>query len=693
MNGPRFGILIVMGVLWLGGCSDPAQDSAATAAEPGEQEAAAPFPLIPRGDVFGNPTRIQGRISPDGKHLSWLAPVDGVLNIWVADASDPSTARAVTQERERGVAMHFWSPDSRFVLYLQDSGGNENHHVYAADIESGEVRDLTPVGEATKATIEAVSRQRPDRVLVGLNERNPQLFDLYEITISTGEQKLIVENPGFVGFVADHNLEPRLALKQVVGSGVLVMKSDGEGGWSEWLSIPAEDVLTTNVVGFTADNEHVYITDSRERDTTALTLVSLEDGAAEVVAEDPRADISNVVIDPVTYEVTAYAVDYTRVEWHALTDGAQDDLEYLRARLDGDLSFLSGTADGIRAVVHSEAAQAPGTYYLFDRDARTLDRMFDTRPELADAQLQPMHPVEVTSRDGLTLVSYVTLPPGSDTDGDGLPEQPVPMVLLVHGGPWARDAYGYNSTHQWLANRGYAVLSVNYRGSTGFGKTFVNAAIGEFAGKMHDDLIDAVNWAIASKITSSGQVAIMGGSYGGYATLVGVTFTPDSFECGVDIVGPSSLVTLVESFPPYWAPFLESTWFKYVGNPANEAQRADMFNRSPISRVKDIQVPLLIGQGQNDPRVTKLESDQLVAAMGERDLPVTYLNYPDEGHGFARPENRMSFFAVTEGFLAGCLGGRFEPIGDDFEGSSVEVVHGAEYVSGFDVSTGEASGV
>jgi dipeptidyl aminopeptidase/acylaminoacyl peptidase len=293
-----------------------------------------------------------------------------------------------------------------------------------------------------------------------------------------------------------------------------------------------------------------------------------------------------------------------------------------------------------------------------------------------------MQALALPARDGFTLVSYLTLPVGSDSDGDGRPEAPLPMVLYVHGGPWARDSYGYDTVHQWLANRGYAVLSVNYRGSTGFGKTFVNAAMGQFAGKMHDDLIDAVGWAVNGNIADSERIAIMGGSYGGYATLVGVTFTPAAFACGVDIVGPSSLITLVESFPAYWGPMLESSWYRFVGNPEQESDRADMFNRSPISRVNDIEVPLLIGQGANDPRVTKQESDQLVAAMDARDLPVTYLNYPDEGHGFARPENRMSFFAVTEAFLSACVGGVYEPIGQAFAGSSIEVLHGADYVPG-----------
>jgi dipeptidyl aminopeptidase/acylaminoacyl peptidase len=324
----------------------------------------------------------------------------------------------------------------------------------------------------------------------------------------------------------------------------------------------------------------------------------------------------------------------------------------------------------------------PVAYWLYDRGAKTLTKMFSARPNLEGAPLSPMYPVEIKARDGLTLTAYVSLPRGSDANGDGKPEQALPMVLFVHGGPWARDSYGFNGAHQWLANRGYAVLSVNYRGSTGFGKGFIEKATHEFAGKMHDDLIDGVEWAIANRITTKDKVAIMGGSYGGYATLVGLTFTPTTFACGVDIVGPSSLVTLIESFPPYWQPFMEVTWYKRVGDPRMPEGRKMLLERSPITKVDQIQRPLLIGQGANDPRVTRKESDQIVAAMKTRKIPVTYAIYADEGHGFARPENRISFFALSDGFLGKCLGGRIEPIGQDLKGAALEVPEGADAIPG-----------
>ncbi len=664
------------------GCTTtPAPDIAATS-----DIAAAPVamtaPLIPRENIFGNPSRSAGQISPDGQYVSWMAPEGGVMNIWVAPASDPSAARPITQETGRAPAGYFWAPDSRTVLFTQDTGGNENYRLYAVDVASGEKRALTEEQANVRTVIQGVSRLRPDVVLIGMNDRNPQLFDLYEMNYRTGEKKLVEENPGFGGYVTDRQLRPRFATRQVPGGATTLLRRNAEGEWEEAFTIPAEDSLTTSVIGFNRDGNVTYVIDSRDRNTAALVAWDLATGERRILATDERADISNIVVDPQTYEPLAYGVNYLKNEWTPLNPAFGEDLEFLRGRLEGEILFGGMTSDGSKAVVIATAAQAPATYYVYDRRARTLEKMFETRPELADAPLQPMHPVVIPTDDGQNLVSYLTLPPGTDPDADGVPNRPLPMVLVVHGGPWSRDQYGYNAGHQWLANRGYAALSVNYRGSTGFGKDFVNAAVGEWSGEMHDDLIDAVDWAIARGVTTPEQVAIFGGSYGGYATLVGLTFTPDRFACGVDIVGPSNLATLIESFPPYWRPILEGTFIRHIGDPADPEDRARMMAQSPISRVDRISKPLLIAQGANDPRVVKAESDQIVEAMREKGLPVTYVLYPDEGHGFARPQNSLSFFAIGEGFLSQCLGGRLEPIGDDFEGSSVVVLEGAEHVPG-----------
>ena len=670
-------IPLILTTLLIVGCA-----KAPAPAEPDATvDVSTPPPLIERQSFFDNPSQAQGRISPNGQWVSWLAPLDGVMNIWVAPSDDPDAAKLVTHEIERGIPVHYWSYDSSHILYTQDQGGNENFHVYATSLETAEVTDLTPVADGSRAVILGLSRDRPGIVSVGLNDRDAQLFDVYDVNIGTAERTLVAENPGYAGWEIDNQLVPRLAWSQLPGGARNLVRLEGDKS-TILAEFSVQDVMNSGVLGFDAENKHAFAIDSRGRDTAALVKINLASGAVQVLAADDRADISSVLVDPVSREIRAFASEYARVEWQGLDDESQDMLDNIARQVEGDLTFVASSSDGNQVVLAADSATRAASYYVYDRRTSVAKLMFHTRPSMSEVSLQPMQSLVLKSRDGLNLVSYLTLPEGSDSDGDGIPERPLSTVLYVHGGPWARDGYGYNSIHQWLSDRGYAVLSVNYRGSSGFGKNFLNAAKKEFAGKMHDDLIDAVNWAVENKISDVEKVAIMGGSYGGYATLVGLTFTPDVFACGVDIVGPSNLITLINSFPAYWRPSLEGNWFAFVGDPENEDEKADMYNRSPIARVADIKAPLLIGQGENDPRVTKSESDQIVAAMHERNLPVTYLNYPDEGHGFARPENRLSFFATTEAFLSTCLGGRYQPIGDDFDGSSVQVLHGAEYVPG-----------
>ncbi|UZK68135.1 S9 family peptidase [Sphingomonas sp. S1-29] len=654
----------------------PFQISAQTAPAPAAGQ------LIPRELIFGNPSRSGAQVSPDGKHVSWLAPVDGVMNLWVAPIATPTQGKAITADKGRGITQYFWAPDGSHVMYVQDAGGNENFHVFAVAAAGGAPRDLTPVDGKVRAMVQGVSSLRPEVVLVGLNDRDPQFFDLYEIDYKAGTRKLVLQNPGYGSILTDNQFKPRFGMKQVPGGGSSVERREADGSWKPVFQIANEDAFTTNPVGFNKDGSAFYWVDSRGRDKAALMRMDPATLKSTMIAQSDRADIQGIIADPKTFEPIAYSVNYLKNDWTGLTPEAKADLAFLKGKLPGEIAITSITDDGRLATVAAFAAEAPGTSYLYDRQAKTLTKLFDVRPELANYRLQPMQPVEIPTGDGKTLVSYLTLPAGADANGDGKADKPVPMVLFVHGGPWARDGYGYNGTHQWLANRGYAVLSVNYRGSTGFGKGFVNAAIGEWSGKMHQDLLDSVDWAVKQGVATPDKVAIMGGSYGGYATLVGVTFTPETFACGVDIVGPSNLKTLMESFPAYWRPMLEGTFYKHIGDPTKPDDVKRMMAQSPISRVDAIKVPLLIGQGQNDPRVVKAESDQIVEAMRAKKLPVTYVNYPDEGHGFQRPPNRLSFNAVAEGFLGQCLGGKAEPIGDDFTGSTLQVLEGAQYVPG-----------
>lgn len=650
--------------------------------------AQAPTELIPRKHIFGNPTRANATISPDGARIAFLAPRDGVLNVWVAPRNAIDQAKPVTAEKVRPVFTFLWSPDASRILYVQDEGGNENYALHGVEIATGKETKYTNFAK-TQVRIVGVSHKVPDAILIGANNRNPQFHDVHRLDLATGKLTLVRENNEYVGFLPDYDLRLKFGYRPAPGGAFVaeVLGADGKG--QPFATIPADDALTTSPLGMTVDGRTLYMRDSRGRNTGALTTVDIATRAETVLATDARADIAGVIAHPRTGVVEAYSVDYLRKEWRPVGDTLKDDIAFLDREARGAWDVISRSLDGRWWTLRIDRVVEPIAFYLYDRQERKLAKLFSARPDLEGKPLASMHALEIRSRDGLPLVSYLSFPAGADKDGNGRPDKPLPMVLNVHGGPWARDDFGYNPEHQWLANRGYAVLAVNYRGSTGFGKQFLNAANREFAAKMHDDLIDAVEWAIREGVTTRDKVAIYGGSYGGYATLVGLTFTPEVFACGVDIVGPSSLVTLIESFPAYWAPILETSWYRRVGDPRTEEGKKFLLSRSPITKVSEIRKPLLIAQGANDPRVTQKESDQLVAAMKSRNIPVTYALYADEGHGFARPENRTSFYAITEGFLAKCLGGRQEPFGDDLKGANLKVPDGAAFVPGLAAALGK----
>jgi dipeptidyl aminopeptidase/acylaminoacyl peptidase len=643
--------------------------------------AAAPAPLIERTKLFGNPSRSAGRISPDGKWLSWLAPRDGVMNIWVAPVADPAKARALTAEKTRPIRAYFWAPDASMILFINDKGGDENFLLYGVDVATGTQKSLTPF-EKTRAQVVGTSRQVKDRILVGLNNRDARWHDVYSLNLKSGELTEVFRNDGFASFLADEQLNLRGGSKpRADGGSDLYAFVGGKPSDKPTETIGPDDAKTTAPIGYSEDGGTLYWLDSRGRDTTSLVGQDTRTGARTVLGQDPRADVESAMADPKTGRVQAYSVNYLKTDWRVLDPAVKDDLAFLKGQLKGVVNVTARTdADDLWTVV-ADPVTAPATYYLYDRKAKGLTKLFTTRPELDGAQLADMHPVEIKTRDGLTEVSYLTLPPGSDANGDGKPDKPVPLVLLVHGGPWGRDAYGYNSLHQWLGNRGYAVLSPNFRASTGFGKSYMNAGDREWGRKMHDDLLDAVDWAVKSGVTSRDKVAIMGGSYGGYATLVGMTFTPETFACGVDIVGPSNLATLLSTIPPYWQA-ARTQFNRSIGDPSTPEGRALLKERSPLFKADAIKRPLLIGQGANDPRVNQAESDQIVQAMKAKNIPVTYVLFPDEGHGFARPENNIAFYATSEQFLSKCLGGRAEPYGRAFAGSSITVPYGAEFAPG-----------
>jgi dipeptidyl aminopeptidase/acylaminoacyl peptidase len=693
MSIRRLGFSIVVGFSSLGAACGGSAPAAATPAESagvasaanGYSNAPAQAPradaaLLPRQLIFGNPERAAPRLSPDGKRLGWLAPKAGVMNVYVAPVGDVSQAKAVTDEKHRPVPGFSWTYDNEHVLYAIDQNGDENVHVFSVDVATLAAKDLTPF-EKTQGRVEGISDKYPGAVLIGQNDRDPKDHDVYRVDIVTGQRTLLQKNDGFAGFVTDEAFKVRYGLKPKSDGGYDLMQADGKGGFTAFQTIPPDDSLTTETVGFDKAGRTLYIEDSRDRDTTALIALDTRTNQPKVLAEDARADISGVLASPIDGHPQAVSFDYERRNWKVLDAAIEPDLTYLKSVVDGDLDVISRSHDDKLWTVAYTVSNGPARYYLYDRSKKVATFLFSNRPALEDKTLAKMHPVAVLSRDGKQLVNYLSLPPAADPDGTGKVSAPLPMVLLVHGGPWARDSWGFNALHQWLTSRGYAVLSVNYRGSTGFGKAFVNAGDKQWAAKMHDDLLDSVDWAIKNGIADRQRVAIMGGSYGGYATLVGLTFTPDVFSCGVDIVGPSNLNTLFASVPAYWASFMED-FARRVGDPRTEDGKKLLAERSPLTRVDAISRPLLIGQGANDPRVKQAESDQIVSAMKAKHLPVSYVLFPDEGHGFARPENRLAFYAVAETFLAQHLGGVYQPVGSDFKGASITVPEGAAQIPG-----------
>jgi dipeptidyl aminopeptidase/acylaminoacyl peptidase len=611
--------------------------------------------LIPRQVLFGNPERVSPRISPDGTALAWIAPRDGVLNVWVAPTSpqtgvDWAAARVVTDDTDRGIRMFAWAHDGRHLLYAQDTGGDENWRLHDVDLHTMERRDLTPF-EGVQARLVAMERKYPTEVLVGLNRDNPELHDVYRLDLVTGELVKEVDNPGFAGWLADSQLAVRAAISpKPDGSLVVLVRDSAETDWRSLLTIPADDALTSDAIAFSEDGRSLLGTSSVDAQTGRLVRVDVATGAQEVLAADPEADVTDVRIHPDTRQPQIVTFLKERSEYVVLDPSVAGDLAAIRALHPGDPAFIDADdADATWLVAFTNDA-GPVSYFAYDRAAGSGRFLFENRPELSRYELARMEPFSFTARDGLVVHGYVTFPPGASRSA-------LPAVLNVHGGPWARDAWGFDPNAQWLANRGYLCVQVNFRGSTGYGKAFVNAGDREWGGKMQDDLSDAVAFIIGQGWADPARVAIFGGSYGGYAALAGAAFTPDLFACAVDIVGPSNLKTLIETIPPYWAPII-AQFHTRVGDPAVDADF--LWSRSPLSRARDIHIPLLIAQGANDPRVKQAESEQIVAALQEAGIDYEYLLFPDEGHGFAKPENRLAFYAAAERFLARHLGGRAE---------------------------------
>ncbi|UXN58752.1 alpha/beta hydrolase family protein [Phyllobacterium zundukense] len=565
-----------------------------------------------------------------------------------------------------------WLHDNRYVLIFRDNAGDENWRIWSVDVETAEVRPLTPAN-GVKAYVQQTSRHYPSELLIAHNERDKRFFDIYHVNVANGDSSLMMENDGFFGIFTDQHFRVRFVKKYDDDGEMKYFSRDEAGAWSKVITrIPVEDSLTTWPIEYSDDGEELYWIDSRGRDKAVAVGEDAKTGRIRILAEDDRADINSILLDPITMRPIAAASRFDRIQWEVLDAEFQPDFNVLTEIFRGEIGFTGMSDDRSKIIVAHRQDTHPLEYYCYDRSTRQARRLFSAHSRLENAHLVPMEPIIVRARDGLDLLCYLSRPSVSKPG-------PVPMVLLVHGGPWNRDVWCLSPMHQWLASRGYAVLSVNFRGSTGFGKSFINAANKEWGGKMHDDLIDAVEWAISQGVADPARIAIMGGSYGGYAALAGLTFTPERFACAVDLVGISNLVTFVNTIPEYWRTW-QSQWKVRMGDFTTEDGRCFLEERSPLNYIDRIVRPLLIAQGANDVRVKVSESDQIVAAMQERGIPVTYILYPDEGHGVGRAENKRSYTAVVEAFLAAHLGGWCEPVGDDFEGSSIQFKAGRDLI-------------
>ncbi|MFB6273916.1 MAG: alpha/beta fold hydrolase [Salinibacter sp.] len=620
-------------------------------------------PLIDRQTFFGDPKLSGAQISPNGKRVAFIKPYKGVMNVWVKGVDEPfDAAEPVTADTTRPVSNFFWTQDSERILYVQDKGGNENFHIYAVDPDSDKetalgvppAEDLTPYKDV-RARIIDVPESTPGKIIVGLNDRNPKYHDVYQLDLKTGERTLLYKNDKRIaGWVTDLDGDLRLATRQTSGGGTEVLRVKEDTLVSVYKCSFEE---TCSPVRFHKDGERVYMQTNKGDDVnlTRLVLFNPKTRETEVVASDPQGevDFGGAIFNDRTEELAATVYVDERQRVYPQTEAFKQKYQTLKQKLpDGEISIQSSTQDFRTHIVSVSRDVDPGTTYLFDATSGTVEKLYESRPDLPTQHLAEMRPITYEARDGLTIPAYLTLPKGVE-------HKNLPTIVLPHGGPWSRVTWGYNAYAQFFANRGYAVLQPNFRGSTGYGQKFLNAGNEEWGDKMQNDLTDGVRHLVAQGITDSTRVGIFGGSYGGYATLAGLTFTPEVYAAGASYVGPSNLLTLLNSIPPYWAP-IKKMFNKRVGNPDDPQDRKRLKRQSPFFHADNIDDPLLVIQGANDPRVKKQESDQIVVAARKNDVPVQYMVAPEEGHGFEKEHNRLAVAAQLERFFGQHLGGRYQ---------------------------------
>lgn len=624
---------------------------------------------IPRSAIFGNPDMGSLALSPDGKYLAYLATHQGVLNIWVQEFGKPATATPVTHDTRRGIFSFSWTHSSGVLLFSQDQAGDENFGLYTVNVASKETTEIMPPGK-TVTSISAVSHLRPEEVILAVNDRDARYFDYKILNLASKTlTELFTNTEGFGSVLFDYNYRPVLADKSNPDASISIFLWQAENKkFVQKSVISFEDSFSSRAVSVSLDGKKVFLLDSRGRDKAALKELDLLTGQEVTLAESQNSDVEDIFQHPKTRKILWASANYLKNETYFLDSEVQKHFEGIQKELavDTNLKITSMSLEGDHWVLLNHEPNQPAAYHFYEVKTGALSEPLFARKALVPyaEKLHPQLALEIPSRDGYQLVSYLTQTRQQKTKS---------LILLVHGGPWARDSYNFSQDHQWLADRGYNVLSVNFRGSTGFGKKFLNAGNYEWGRKMHEDLIDAVQWAIQQGYAHKDRVAIMGGSYGGYAALAGLTFTPETFAAAVDIVGPSNLETLLESTPPYWES-IRTNLYRRMGDPSTAEGRALLKERSPLNHADKIKRPLLILQGANDPRVKKAEADQIYNALVAKNIPVEYVLFPDEGHGFRKSQNDMAAMAIAEEFLHKHLGGVLEPIAADVKNSSAQFI-------------------
>jgi dipeptidyl aminopeptidase/acylaminoacyl peptidase len=609
-------------------------------------------PLVPMKDFFRNPTKVAYSLSPNGEYLAYMQPWENRLNIFVEKIGSGNAVR-ITSAKQRDISGYAWKGDNR-IVYIQDTGGDENFRLYATGIDGSNQKDLTPFEKVRANIIDRLERNE-NEILVGLNKRNPQVSDVYRINVNTGEMNMVAENPGnYTGWFTDWDGKLRAALTTDGVNTTLMFRNTEAEKFAPLVTTSFRETMAPLL--FTADNKQLYVSSNIGRDKTAVVKYDVENKKEiEKIYEHPEVDVSNLLSSRKRRVVTGVSYVTDKTHYYFIDKQRADLQKDLERRLPGYEVRLAGcNLEEDKCLVRTFTDRSLGAYYFYDLKSKDFRKLADVSPWLNEQDLVPMKPIKYQSRDGLTINGYLTLP-------KGVPARNLPVVVNPHGGPWYRDQWGFNPEVQFLANRGYAVLQVNFRGSTGYGRKFWEASFKQWGKTMQDDITDGVQWLIKQGIADSKRIGIYGGSYGGYATLAGLVYTPDLYAAGVDYVGVSNLFTFIKAIPPYWKPYLEML-YEMIGHP--EKDKELLTAASPVFHTDKIKVPLLIAQGANDPRVNKAESDQMVEALKKRGIEVPYIVKSNEGHGFANEENRFEFYRAMEQFLGKHLGGRVEKLSE-----------------------------